>query len=38
MIMQHTGPEEGLREGRNINDESADVQLSMWDPSDNIKH
>ena len=33
--MQHTGPEEGLRKGWNVDEECADVQLNMWDPSKN---
>ena len=35
---QHTGPEEGLREGWNIDKECADdVQHCMQDPSKNTK-
>ena len=29
-VVQHTGPEEGIREGQNI---EKDVQHCMWDPS-----
>ena len=36
--MQHTGPEEGRREkGRNGDEDCADVQLGMWDPSKNMQ-
>ena len=35
--MQYIAPEEGHRESQNVDGEGADVQLSMWDPSKNLK-
>ena len=35
--MQHAGPEEGHREGRNGDKDCADAQHGMWDPFKNTQ-
>lgn len=35
--MQHTGPEKGLKESQNVDEECANIEHCMRDPSNSIK-